>query len=381
VDASSERPVGLLNRQQIRERVEKIFANDDWDDDCIRDAAYDVRVSGVGLRFPNHPEYTRARPRRQPFVLRPGDVAFVSTVERFRLHPSLSATISPKYDTVSQGWLLLHGGLIDPGFGFRSDDAPENGLPEGEPLSFLVANVSGQDIVITPQVTKVAGIQFTEIAERSELPAPSKGTLPEPDEGDATTRAEEVRSRDSPTLGLEFFSQMGKTRQEMDSIAHQSQNVVVFGIYLLAFATIGAVAAVIIAVLASYKPGRAADALNGLSDSLGIKIVLIAVFASAAFALWGRLRDRVRGRPLGSGGSGVARAVRRADRRRRTNAYWKLGVHTIRQQSERRAIRRELAQVQSLLEMAQADRVETARLLRQAKAETAPASPGSGKPE
>jgi hypothetical protein len=364
---SSTNSVGLLSGAQIRQCIDEreIFANGDWDSACVRRAAYDVRVSGAGLRI-GRKRYTTHNPRVDPIVLEPGSVAFVSTVERFALSHSLSATISPKYETVTQGLLVLYGGLIDPGFGCRPTgtkaeaitDPPGFGMriasklrllspaeepePAGEPLGFLLANVSTDDVVITPGVTKLARIQFTRINPGDD--AASAETDGKSEEEDPTESAEEVRERPEPTSGLQFFSQMEETRRKVDDVAHRTENLVVFGIYLIGFAAISAAVAVLVAVLASDESIKASNAVP--QSWVGAALIVLVVLALAA-ALRGRLRGRDRSRRLTS--TLVSRAIRDRERQYARRARTKLAAEVKAQQRERKELRSELAEVRSML--------------------------------
>jgi deoxycytidine triphosphate deaminase len=361
VEGSSEESTGLLNREQIERKIglRKIFANDDWDPDCLRPAAYDVRVAGTGLRLPGDEPQAVSQERLKPFILRPGDVAFVSTVERFILDESLSATVSPKYQTVTQGLLLLHGGLIDPGFGKRTTTKGQ----AGEPLGFVIANVSTDDVVITPRVTKVARIQFTQLAPR-QITDTAADPAEDPERG-PTEEAEEVRERPHPSVGLEFFSQMERTRRKVNRVARQSENLVLFGVYLIAFAAIGAVAAVLIAVLSSEKPAKAA---NAVPDSwIGAGLIVVTILALAA-AAWAIVRSRVR-MQLRDGHPGrVARA--RSSRERGTTVRMRASVarQMRRQETARKELRGQVDELKQLLAEARAESREARELLEAAKA-------------
>jgi hypothetical protein len=300
------------------------------------------------------------QPRRRPVVLKPGGVAFVATLERFALDWRISANISPKFRTVREGLLVLHGGLIDPGFG-RPATGGDPG--EGLPLRFLVANVSSEDVIIVPRETQLATVQFTRIA------APERRRDTSPDA--------RLEVADRPTLGLEFFKQMESVREDVKRVERETQNLVVFGIYLLGFATIGAVAAVIVAVLSNEQTATATRALRALPRSWFGWAIVVIVLGSLAFALYGRVRRTVRSSSPGRGR--VGRAARSGRRLYAVKVRAKLQRQIVRQQVQRRELRRQLEAVQQMVEQAGRERNEARRLLEDAtRAGAGGSAPGAG---
>jgi deoxycytidine triphosphate deaminase len=354
--------VELLNDEQIELAVaaREIFADgSDVDEECFRGAAYDVRVSDDVILADEPPN--RRRPRQRPVVLKPGGVAFVATLERFALDWTISANISPKFRTVREGLLVLHGGLIDPGFGRPADGGNPEGN-EGLPLRFLVANVSSEDVIITPRETRLATVQFTRIQN----PRTLRDSSPDA----------ELDVADEPTLGLEFFKQIASVREDVERVKLETQNVVVFGIYLLGFATIGAVAAVIVAVLTNEQPAAAAKVLRALPRSWFGWAIAVIVGASLVVALGGRVRRTVRsGRDSGRTHRAIVKTARLHAVRVRAN----LQRQVIKQQRERRKMRHELEEVRQMLKEAGEAREQARRLIDDARrAGAGRADPGAG---
>ena len=111
----------VLNDREIRKCLEagKIFVEDSWTESSIRGAAYDVRLACDYLVTPDGKHHLTESPLDDPLVLKPGERAVVSTLERFCLDWELTARINGKFSTVRRGLLVMAGGLVDPGFGLE----------------------------------------------------------------------------------------------------------------------------------------------------------------------------------------------------------------------------------------------------------------------
>lgn len=137
----------------------------------MRGAAYDLRIASdylilpSGKRFwPDSPEPVD-RAYFAAFELKPGDVAFVSSVERLWMPWDLAGNIAPKFRLALTGLLVMGGMLVDPGYGrFRREGDEWVPREEGERLHFQLANVGSSNFKIVPEVTSVAAVQFIELA-------------------------------------------------------------------------------------------------------------------------------------------------------------------------------------------------------------------------
>ena len=80
----------MLSHEQIESRLNngQIFRPGTWSLDNLRATGYDLRMAYDFLIVPDPPEYPTGRRydlgerRTKPVILNPGDVAFVSTLER-----------------------------------------------------------------------------------------------------------------------------------------------------------------------------------------------------------------------------------------------------------------------------------------------------------
>src|SRR6266705_1195046 len=170
--SKSSKTGSLLCSDEITDRLNhrSIFCHGSWDPENIRGAAYDLRMAEDVLIVPYHSDskslqsirYNRGEKRPNRVILKPGDVAFVSTMEHFCMPWDLSGMLGSKFSLTSQGVLMLTGVCIDPGYGL----ALQNGrwVPkDDERLHFLLSNVGHDDVYLTPGKERIATIQFFKI--------------------------------------------------------------------------------------------------------------------------------------------------------------------------------------------------------------------------
>jgi len=169
--------VSALARDQIAERLrspdsqQQVFRPGSWDIECVRGAAYDLRVAPDYLILPDGKRYWPDAPdpvdtaRFAFFEIEPGQVAFVSSTERLWMPWDLVGNIAPKFRLALDGLLVMGGMLVDPGYGrFRREGSSFVPREEGERLHFQLANVGATNFRIVPNETSVATIQFLEIS-------------------------------------------------------------------------------------------------------------------------------------------------------------------------------------------------------------------------
>ena len=89
-----------------------------WEEQ-LRGAAYDLRIdSTVYVKRQGRTRHTK---RTKRFLLEPGEIAVMRSAERLCLDWTIAANLVSKFSAVRDGLHVLHGGLIDPGFGKRWD--------------------------------------------------------------------------------------------------------------------------------------------------------------------------------------------------------------------------------------------------------------------
>jgi deoxycytidine triphosphate deaminase len=320
--------MSVLAKSEILRRLEegKIFMAESWDAGCLRSAAYNLRVATDYLIAPSGTRYWPDGPPGQtecvaPFSLAPGEVAFVSTVERLCLPFDVAGNIAQKFSVTRNGILVLGGLLVDPGYGceLRKDGkwwVKEN----GQRLHFQLVNVGDREFAIAPGKTSVAGIQFMTLdgfvmtagETESDVMVPNSDDLLEDLFGKGDAR---------PLAPLAFFPRMADLREDLDrassriekqkikldSTKRSTDQLVVFGVFLLAITLFTVACAALIDAIATGTPEKAKGALKNtnVGDALSHEGVIVAVAVTAvvlAFCLtatatgFGVLRLRQRGR-------------------------------------------------------------------------------------
>ena len=180
---------------------------------------------------------------------------------------NLSGTIGPKFSLTARGILILTGTLVDPGYGLIKAETGEWVPKEDQRVHFLLANVGSDAVVFTPGKQRIAAIQFFKVAEpQRKIEVPSVGFEGiERDYFDTKTRAD---------AGLVFFrnmadvqhqvsdfrrrieqsdQQIGQFNQRLSSVESGSNQILMFGVYLLCATILGVSIAVIFSLISNLK--------------------------------------------------------------------------------------------------------------------------------
>jgi deoxycytidine triphosphate deaminase len=278
-------PGGLLAASEIRARLHdgKIFRENTWADDQVRGASYDVRIATDLMFVPDgkggHTKVALGGTRKDPIVLAAGEVALVSTAERCCFPIDLGTHVSVKWDLARRGLLVLTGGFVNPGFGFRRDG--EVWVPEDdERLHFLVVNVGSQPQALTPLETAIASLQFeTLVGDPGVQPAGSTHVL-----------IANTYKADTPSEFLALFPELARQRDTIDELArdvsrleHGFQPVIMFGVYLFLVTLLGVVLSFSLQWINDSRVERFTDSLP--TNWLFIVLAVVAIAASALVAL------------------------------------------------------------------------------------------------
>jgi deoxycytidine triphosphate deaminase len=269
--------VSVLARDEIAARLQtgdaerQLFQPGSWDMDCVRGAAYELRVSPEYLILPDGTRYwpgcadEQRRQRIASFEVKPGEVAFVSSAEQLRMPWDLAGNIAPKFRLALDGLLIMGGMLVDPGYG----RVPPDGHPEGHEqnwgrLHFQVANLGTQTLKIVPNETSVAAIQLLQLSGDARRPLPDEARLPE---GELQVPNSSKLLRDlfhaqatKPLPQLAFFPETFDLKKRTDNAfrrietneimlaaAEESNNrLIVFGLFLIAITLLGVIFAALI---------------------------------------------------------------------------------------------------------------------------------------
>lgn len=288
--------MAVLGRQEIRRRLknpdrgyEEIFREGTWKKRCLRSAAYDLRVDKTYLITPKGTRYWPKggpghRKMTAPFELKPGEVAFVSTVEKLVMPPDLAGNIAPRFRRALEGILVMGGMLVDPGY-------------EGR-LHFQLVNVGDELFRIEPGRTSVAAIQFLPVLEPTadlERVPSSKKLLKE-------LFREEVKNE--PLKQLAYFSNVGKLRKHveqlnerlddqeiaLDSTRRSTEQLLIFGVFLVSITLFGVAIGTLINAFANGSIKEAADVAGGTDLTLAAVVVAVALLAVVGIACWLMMR-------------------------------------------------------------------------------------------
>ncbi|HUC07577.1 MAG TPA: hypothetical protein VMR96_05765 [Solirubrobacterales bacterium] len=292
--------MSVLSGHEIARRVrkgcavgrEEIFRGGTWEPDLLRSAAYDLRVASDYLITPDGTRYWEGRTdgpkeRIAPFILAPGEVAFVSSVEDLCMPLDLAGNLAPRFRRALEGILVMGGLLVDPGYCGR--------------LHFQLANIGNKPFEIQPNQTSVAALQLLPVEGKSSKPKGTPSSLP------LLPSLFDGESSD-PLPPLAFFSNVSdlrgdvnhaqalidKQRIKLDSTKRSTDQLVVFGVFLLSVTLFSVAMAALIEALASGSASEAADMVGnadvggGLShDAVIPTIVLVVVAVTFCLAMLG----------------------------------------------------------------------------------------------
>jgi len=275
-------PVSILARDELNARLrsenfeEQIFVPKSWDSSCVRGASYELRVAPDylilpdGRRFwPDSPDPIN-RAMLASFELEPGQVAFVSSVEKLRMPWNLAGNIAPKFRLALDGLLIMGGMLVDPGYGrLREKAGAWIESEEGERLHFQLANLGMETLKIEPERTCVAAIQFLELegdSRRDEL----GGKILAMEELEIPNSDKLLRNffhphASEPLPQLAFFSNAGKVEARVAALERTAETtevvlassdkaidrIIVFGFYLVLVTILGVALAALINAIGS----------------------------------------------------------------------------------------------------------------------------------
>jgi deoxycytidine triphosphate deaminase len=273
--------VAVLGRQEILDRIlDKassggkggIFVDGTWEEKRLRGAAYDLRVSGTYLIMPDGTRYwpnsQGAKKHPGPFKLHPREVAFVSTVECFSMPHDLAGNIALRFRRALEGILIMGGMLIDPCY-------------EGR-LHFQLVNIGEESINIVPGRTSLAAVQFLPIVgatETLERVPDSQDLLDElfyegvkkplPQLAFFTN----VRQLESDQESLESRLSAVKRdvddqRIELDSTRRSTDQLLVFGVFLVSITLFAVAIGVIVDALTGESVKDATDVIGGADLTL-----------------------------------------------------------------------------------------------------------------
>ena len=271
----------VLSGKEIDRRGKEIFNEGSWSPECCQEASYDLRVdTGPFLRIGGKLYEKGSCYTKTHIKIEPGELAMLPTVESFCMPEDLVGSIKIKFSHSRQGLTPLFGPKIDPYFGRGHKD---------ERLYLWVSNL-GMSTIIIERGEPVFTVQFHTLV----------GAPPEFKKKDqiGPTVAKEARKITGQNLG--FMDTMKRqVTDNLDSrisrVEHGTQQVVVFGVFLVASALLaGAITAMFAMVFALNTDSGAAavDALEGsilgyllISACAGLVLAIVVLLVAAVVQL------------------------------------------------------------------------------------------------
>lgn len=262
--------MGLLNREQITERLERgeIFTPGTWRKDLLRSAGYDLRIS-PRVRAVNDTILNEGEDFGDALTLAPGENAYVVSYEHFCMPWDLAANLGVRFRFARIGLSVLTGLLVDPGYGLSTED----GAQQGAPLHFFIVNVGSGKIQLRlgERGDEVLSIQLLETQLlQKQIPTPEPGVVkPETTlgvfEGMREVKRELTESRTKSKQETEALkAEVMALNEVVKNTNSAMQNIVVFGVFLFGVSLLGVTATILLEMLASENLASAVDHLNEL---------------------------------------------------------------------------------------------------------------------
>jgi deoxycytidine triphosphate deaminase len=294
----------LLSGGQLLDRLKKgeVIQDGWWDSERLRPAGYDLRIAADRLTV-NNKAFAVDEFYDGALKLHPGDVAYVSSYERFCVPWDLAANIGVRFRFAKRGLLVFTGLLVDPGFGLKK--APNGGwdaYPDHR-LHFFVANTGTEpiDVTLGQEGVSVLSLQFFQIklAEDEVLSRYASRLPRQANQGQLPTVAGEGGAalaffHSLRDLEKRFDEEIPAIRREISTQATDlkrtqsaTDNIVVFGVYLVAVTLLGVTAAVLVGLLGSNGAEAVVDNVNRLeTQGPGQIVVILALLVLVGFALY-----------------------------------------------------------------------------------------------
>jgi deoxycytidine triphosphate deaminase len=223
----------ILSRTAIRNRLEngEIFVPGTWDEGCIKEASYTLRVARDGMHI-NGKAYSPGKDFPQETIsIEPGNIGFLSTVERFHMPKDLVGHQGIRFNYAARGLTGLMGIQVDPLYGDGMDN---------ERLYLRFANLSNDAVLIIPGEA-IFNIEFQTVEGEVEIEAieAQHGRRPP-----MWTRVlEQIADQRDP--GWSFTTSV---KQEVERVEKVFQPLVTFGVFLVATTLLGVSLAILLSV-------------------------------------------------------------------------------------------------------------------------------------
>ena len=220
----------ILGRDEILRRLRNgdIFRAQTWDEECLREASYALRIVNDGLLI-DGTFYDPGVFFTEGYIgIEPGKIAILSTKERMIMPADLVGKIGIRLEYALQGLTGLMGIQVDPLYGHDKKD---------ERLFIRVANFGNESIRLSPG-DKVFTFELHDVA--GDVPRISK-------ECSWPRIKNELRHQSNAS-----WSYVTRVNQDLsdatDNIQQYLQPLVMFGVFLVAVTILGVVISLILRV-------------------------------------------------------------------------------------------------------------------------------------
>ncbi|MBI4524753.1 MAG: hypothetical protein HY695_13195 [Deltaproteobacteria bacterium] len=229
----------ILSRAMIQERLKngEIFVEGTWDDNCVKEASYTLRVAPDGMLI-NGKRYPPGTNYPEPYIkIEPGSIAILSTIERFNMPKDVVGHQGIRFDYAVQGLTGLMGIQVDPLFGSNIEKRDER-------LYLRFANLGNDAVVIEP-TEAVFNIEFQIVDGNVDRKSIDDNHGPRPPTWERLLR--QIARQPQPSWSYVTRVQADLT-SEVGRVEKIFQPVVMFGVFLVAATVLGAVLAVLLSV-------------------------------------------------------------------------------------------------------------------------------------
>ena len=215
----------ILGHNEIHNRLAKgeVFRKDTCDPGCIKEASYALRVADDGLMLDGKRYKPGIESIKSDIIIQPGKIAILSTMERINMPSNLLGKIGIRFDYACQGLTGLMGIQVDPFYGWGHDDVR---------LYIRVANL-GNNAITIPLYAEAFTFELHLVS--GYVPVPKKPR-------------DSMWLRIQDTLSEQATKLDERLESETKSIRDYLQQVVMFGIFLVAVTILGVAIATILSV-------------------------------------------------------------------------------------------------------------------------------------
>jgi len=302
----------ILVNATIRSRLTagEIFKVGTWQEDCVKEASYALRVAHDFCMLDGHWYEADGRPTTEPLKILPGKIAILSTVERFDMPADLVGTLGMRLAVAAEGLTGLWGIQVDPWYG----NMPQQGHDR---LYVRLVNLGNEPIVVQPG-DLVFNIEFQQLD--AALPRPS---VERPSTWLRLRKIGAQQQNESWTYVTHVESEVQERQQELQDrlrteakdIRDSLQPVVMFGVFLVA-ATLLSVS---VAILLGIRDIPEATVPRWMTNwGWAVLMILLSVAAVAtttiglatAMKAW-RVHDETAAAPWGANPSSDTRSERK----------------------------------------------------------------------